>query len=111
MNSSIEETFRKIVREELNRYFSYKQEKNVMKIKDLAERYGYASSSMYSKPWLLPNYGKSDFETGVMRWRLTTISEWEAIPVKERMKKYFAKCREETIRTAEQNKKIEEITK
>ena len=50
----------------------------------LAKHYNMSKSTLQTKFYMQPNYGKSDYDAGLTRWRLKTILEWENIPVEQR---------------------------
>ena len=57
----------------------------VLTIKDLAARYQCSYNYIkYSAPYLMPNNGKSDFGSGVIKWHTQTVEDWEKIPLEER---------------------------
>ena len=82
---------------QLNTVISESFAEKVLTVADLAERYGVKKNYLYSKLWLMPNFGVSDFKLGSKRWKLSTVLDWEkksdleheadwnALTVKERL--------------------------
>ncbi len=63
----------------------YSQDKpKTLNIRQLAQRYASSYNHIrYDAPWLMPNLGSSDFP-GTTRWLVSTVEQWEQIPVEER---------------------------
>ena len=69
----------RILAEAISQNFATK----TLDIKELAQRYGVHINTLYNNPWRMPNYGRSDFEFGKTRWRLSTVMEWEKKSAKQ----------------------------
>lgn len=59
-------------------------------IKDIARIEGTSLSQIRSgrERYLLPNFGKSDYPDGRIRWRMDTFLAWRKIPIEERKRSY-----------------------
>lgn len=79
-------------------------EEATLMIKDLAIRYGCSYNHIkYSAPWLMPNFGKSDF-SGATRWLISTVRQWEETPVLERKLQYLRLAEENSRKLIESRK-------
>lgn len=45
-------------------------------IKYIAYKLDLSTSSIYASPWLMPNFGVSDYTTGKKRWKWSTWCKW-----------------------------------
>jgi len=45
-------------------------------VADIARMMGCAVNTVKNKPFLLPNFGLSDFPSGRRKWRLETVMKW-----------------------------------
>lgn len=55
-------------------------------VSDIASMKGMSRTDLlYNKPYLLPDYGRSEFPVGKKRWTLQRYAEWEKIPLEERI--------------------------
>lgn len=52
-------------------------DEKVLTLNDLSARYGQHRSTISRKPWILPNFGVSDFPEGTKRWKMSTVLAWE----------------------------------
>lgn len=58
--------------------------REVISVADLCEMKGISRTQLVSRmPYLMPNNGMSDYP-GKRRWNISTLLEWEKIPVNER---------------------------
>ncbi len=58
--------------------------REVVSVADLCEMKGISRTQLVSRmPYLMPNNGMSDYP-GKRRWNISTLLEWEKIPVNER---------------------------
>ncbi len=56
----------------------------VVTVSDLCEMKGLSRTQLVSRmPYLMPNNGISDYP-GKKRWNVSTLTDWEKIPVSER---------------------------
>ena len=62
--------------------------KETMTITDIARKLGVAQSSLYSKCWNLPNFGKPDIGNNPRRWKRSTFESWYSVPEIERRKRW-----------------------
>ena len=71
----------------------YSQDKpRTLNVRQLAQRYASSYNHIkYDAPWLMPNFGKSDFP-GAVRWLVATVESWEGIPLEERKSMYERKA-------------------
>lgn len=54
-------------------------------VADIAQMEGVSVTSLTErKPWLLPNFGKSDFSDKKRRWKFETYAAWSEIPEAQR---------------------------
>ena len=56
-------------------------------IRDLAKIYAVSVATVYTSPWLQPNYGRGDIEQP-KRWRRITIEKWLELTPEERKKQW-----------------------
>lgn len=58
-------------------------------VSDIARMEGLSVTNINErKPWILPNFGVSDYEGGKRKWDIETYSKWSAIPEKERIEMF-----------------------
>lgn len=50
--------------------------KKVLKVVDVARMQGITPVSIRQKPWLLPNFGDSDYEDKPARWNVQSVMDW-----------------------------------
>lgn len=50
--------------------------KKVLKVVDVARMQGITQVSIRQKPWLLPNFGESDYEDKPTRWNVESVMDW-----------------------------------
>lgn len=62
---------------------------DVLYVKDVAQLEDLSISGIKKNPWLLPDFGKSEYPDGRCRWSTKKVQEWRAIPVKTRETMYF----------------------
>ncbi|MFA6934358.1 MAG: hypothetical protein WCR70_03735 [Sphaerochaetaceae bacterium] len=68
-----------------------KDKPKTLNIRQLAQRYASSYNHIkYDAPWLMPGFGKSDFP-GTARWLISTVEDWEKIPIDERQEMYSRK--------------------
>ena len=54
-------------------------------VADIAKLNGLSRTDIaYNKPYLLPDFGKSEFPVGKKRWTIEKYHAWEAIPLEKR---------------------------
>ena len=69
-------------------------------VKYICSKLNLSKSKVYSSPWLLPNYGLSDYATATKRWKWETWEKWHEKSEKERRSEWLAlplKTREEIM--------------
>lgn len=49
------------------------EEMKLMNVIDIAEMLGISPKTLYKKPWLLPNFGRTD---GKMMWTKSEVRKW-----------------------------------
>ncbi|MGL4524301.1 MAG: hypothetical protein ACRCVN_02115 [Spirochaetia bacterium] len=67
-------------------------EDRVLNMADLVHRYKTSKSTLISNPWILPNFGISDFSIGIKRWRMATVLSWEDIAIEKRKQDWMKIC-------------------
>lgn len=71
----------------------------VLYVSDVAKLEDLSISGIKKSPWLLPNFGVSEYPGGRCRWTYDTVRRWRDIPVKERVsmwRTYRSNKREES---------------
>lgn len=63
---------------------------DVLYVKDVAKVERLSVSGVKKEPWLLPNFGISEYP-GRTRWSFKTVREWRQIPVKTRHSMWLTK--------------------
>lgn len=58
---------------------------DVLYVSDLAKIEDLSVPGIKKSPWLLPNFGESEYPGGRVRWTSKTVREWRSIPVKDRI--------------------------
>lgn len=61
---------------------------DVLYVSDIARIEDLSVSGIKKCPWLLPNFGKSEYPEGRVRWTTETVKKWRTIPVSERISMY-----------------------
>lgn len=57
-------------------------------VADVAQIEGISVTNLRAKkPWLMPNFGVSDYE-GSKRWKYETLLKWQEIPESQRIEMY-----------------------
>ena len=79
--------------------------KGTVTVKDVSTRTGLSVSRLYNNNFrhYLPNFGKSDFPDGVIRWEMKTYEAWSNIPISKRKERWdnMSKAeREEIVKKA-----------
>ena len=62
---------------------------DVLYVKDVARMEDLSISGIKKSPWLLPDFGQSEYPEGRCRWSIKKVEAWRAIPVKTRESMYF----------------------
>lgn len=57
---------------------------SVLYVSDVAAMERMSVTQLKREPWLMPNFGLSDYPTGRCRWSLESYEAWRAIPVSQR---------------------------
>lgn len=50
--------------------------KKVRTTADICRDFGYSPNTLRTSPWLLPNFGKSDFPGKTRKWKEATYQNW-----------------------------------
>ena len=67
-------------------------------VADICKQLRMCSSSIrYDFPWLLPNFGKSQYP-GIKKWDRDVWEDWNARPVEDRRREYLEHEKERTRR-------------
>lgn len=61
---------------------------DVLYVSDVARIEGLSVSGIKKSPWLLPDFGVSQYPDGRVRWTTEKVREWRAIPVLDRISMY-----------------------
>lgn len=64
----------------LNEIVTASVHEQVLSAQDVMTRWGLSKTQFYTKPWVQPNFGQSDFAAGSKRWKLSTVIDWESQP-------------------------------
>lgn len=82
--------------DEMKALLSILQEKtllpSVVYVSDIAKVERLSITGIKKEPWLLPNFGISEYP-GRARWSFDTYREWRSRPVKERHRAYLTHLR------------------
>lgn len=63
------------------------EEMKLLNVIDIAEMLGLSPKTLYKKPWLLPNFGRTD---GKMMWTKKEVREWLAKGTEALFREYEA---------------------
>ena len=66
---------------------------DVLYTSDLALIENLSISGIKKNPWLLPDFGVSEYPTGPCRWTTKKVREWREIPVKDRFSMWQQRTR------------------
>ena len=58
---------------------------DVLYVSDIARLEDLSISGIKKAPWLLPDFGKSEYPEGRCRWTTATVRQWRSIPVATRI--------------------------
>ena len=58
---------------------------DVLYVSDIARMEDLSISGIKKSPWLLPDFGRSEYPEGRCRWTTRTVNEWRSIPVATRI--------------------------
>lgn len=58
---------------------------DVLYVSDIARLEDLSISGIKKTPWLLPDFGESEYPNGRTRWTTRKVMEWRAIPVATRL--------------------------
>jgi hypothetical protein len=62
--------------------------RKVKTMSDIVRDHGYSRKFVTRHPWLMPNFGRSDFDGQYKRWRPETYQSWYAVPADARRTQY-----------------------
>lgn len=65
------------------------QGRAIKTIADICREYGYSRATVERNPWLMPNWGKSDFTGTRKRWKRETYAAWFSMPVDARHRQWL----------------------
>jgi hypothetical protein len=51
-------------------------QERVKTVADICREFGYARHTVLRHPWLMPNWGRSDYPGRVRRWKAETYRDW-----------------------------------
>lgn len=57
---------------------------NVLYVSDIASMERMSVTQIKREPWLLPDFGQSEYPTGRCRWSLEKYEGWRSLPVSQR---------------------------
>jgi hypothetical protein len=63
--------------------------KEIKTIADISREYGYSRRTVERSPWLMPNWGKSDFTGQRKRWKRETYKAWFSVPIITREREWL----------------------
>ena len=66
---------------------------DVLYVKDIAKMEDLSVSGIKKAPWLLPDFGESEYPNGHTRWSVKKVREWRDIPVKTRLSMWHTHIR------------------
>ena len=64
-------------------------------VQDIADMMQIDISLLYKKPWMLPNYGKSDLLDVPLRFKVSSYLGWIAVPMNEHKRVWDTMSEEE----------------
>jgi len=64
--------------------------RDVLYVSDVARIEGLSVSGIKKSPWLLPDYGKSQYPDGRVRWTADKVREWREKSILDRINGYRA---------------------
>ena len=57
---------------------------SVLYVSDVASMERMSVTQLKREPWLMPDFGQSEYPTGRCRWSLEKYESWRSIPVSQR---------------------------
>lgn len=69
----------------------------VLYVSDIASLERMSVTQIKREPWLLPDFGQSEYPTGRCRWSLEKYEDWRSLPVAQRKSMWDTKV-DNTIR-------------
>lgn len=64
---------------------------DVLYVSDLAKIEDLSVTGIKKSPWLLPDFGVSEYPEGRCRWTTETVRRWRAIPVSTRLSMWLTR--------------------
>lgn len=75
----------KLLMEKIDSMLVVLPSKDYFKVSDLARKLGCSSGTLYTKPWMLPYYGRRTLPSG---WTVEECRRWYAVPLPERKEEW-----------------------
>ena len=80
--------FRRELTAEIKAELKAEQGKAIKTVTDIMRDFGYSRRVITSTPWLMPNWGKSDFPGRTKKWQHQTYLAWFAVSGDKRRKEW-----------------------
>ncbi len=75
-------------------------------VKFICSKLKLSKAKVYSSPWLMPNFGKSDYPSATKRWKWDSWEKWQSIDEEKRRSQWLslpARTKEEILNVERNN--------